>query len=269
MSPGLAYRCGSECIGTALLVGLGTGAIVLGAREGGASGSALALAWFAAVAVPIQLFAFVSGAHLNPAVTLGVAAAGRFPLTEAPAYAGSQFAGAFLASLMVRALLGGAGHLGATLPGPSGPLPVVPLEFGFTLALVLSVLVLFGLERPARRLELLLPAAVVGLSTLMIGPWTGSSLNPARSMAPAVVSGDLHWIGLYLGAAILAALVAAAIGRRTVGPAEPGARAASRLSKTVTKCGANLLGFGTDVRVRPFAGRPENDIEHAARKGFQ
>lgn len=209
MTHPLGARCLAELAGTTALVGIGTGAIVAGTRIGGVPQWELAVAWFLAVAIPIQLFAPVSGAHLNPAVTVGLVASRKFPKHELAPFVAAQLGGAFLGSLLVLALLGGGSHLGATLPGAEGPGWVFPLEFAFTFLLILSVLYLAELSRPPSRAELLLPAVVVGVSTLLIGPLTGSSLNPARSVAPAVLSGAYDWLWIYLGATLLAAAVAA------------------------------------------------------------
>lgn len=205
----LGTRCLAEFAGTAVLVSLGTGSIVGGANIGGVPQWVLAVAWFAAVAIPVEAFAFVSGSHINPGVTLGLVARRRFPAREAAPYVVAQLAGAFAGSLLVWRLLGTAAHLGATVPGPGGPAWVLPLEFGFTFLLLASVFYLVGLGRDPTRIELLLPAAVVGLSTWLIGPWTGSSLNIARTLAPALLSGDYAWIGLYAVAVLLAPLAAA------------------------------------------------------------
>ncbi|HEV2449056.1 MAG TPA: aquaporin [Thermoplasmata archaeon] len=209
MTHTLGARVLAELAGTTALVGIGTGAIVAGTRVGGVPQWELAIAWFLAVAIPIQLFASVSGAHLNPAVTVGLVASRKFPKREVAPFVLAQIGGAFLGSLVVLAVLGGASHLGATLPGSNGPVWIFPLEFTFTFLLILSVLYLAELSRPPSRVELLLPAVVVGVSTLLIGPWTGSSLNPARSVAPAVLSGAYDWLWIYLGATLLAAAIAA------------------------------------------------------------
>ncbi len=224
MTPSLGVRCGAELLGTALLVGIGTGAIVLGASVGGVPQWVLAIAWFAAVAVPVEAFAYVSGSHVNPAVTLTLAGSGRFPKEETLPYLGAQFGGGFVGSLIVRAVLGSGAHLGATLPGPEGPVWVVPLEFGFTSLLLLTVFYLVDRKPRPGRITLLLPAAVVGLSTYLIGPWTGSSLNPARSLAPALLSGDLAWYWLYLGATLLSAGAMAGLAHRYL--RDPGAATA-------------------------------------------
>lgn len=208
MTPSLRRRCLAEALGTMLLVGLGTGTIVAGKNSGDLPLWGLAVAWFAAVAIPIQLFATISGAHLNPAVTMGLVTARRFPGREAPPYAAAQLAGAFAGTLAVWATVGNAAHLGATLPGPTGPIWVLPLEFGSTLLLVGSVVYLTGVRPAPSRVMLLLPAAVVGAATFFIGPSTGSSLNPARSIAPALLSQDVDGLWLYLVATMLAALLA-------------------------------------------------------------
>jgi glycerol uptake facilitator-like aquaporin len=210
---GLFERCVSEVAGTALLVGIGTGAIVAAANAGGRPPSEIAVAWFAAVAVPVVTLAYVSGAHINPVVTLALVLAGRFPARESPAYVGAQVAGAFLGSGIVLLSLGRAAHLGATLPSANATLLVFPLEFGFTLALIVSVFYLTTPGKVPSRLELLLPAAVVGVSTYLIGPWTGSSLNPARTIAPAVLSGAYTEIWVYFAATISAAVLGALLFR--------------------------------------------------------
>jgi glycerol uptake facilitator-like aquaporin len=227
MSRPLPVRCLAEAAGTAFLVGLGTGAVV--AAPAGAIGTiVLPLAWFAAVAIPLFAFAKVSGAHLNPAVTAALAGVRRCPAREVLPYAGAQLAGAFVGSAIVLLFVGRGRHLGATVPSLALPLSllVVPLEFAFTLLLLLSVLYL---TRPSPRhatWELLLPPSVVAFATFLIGPWTGSSLNPARSLAPAVLSATYDGFGLYLAAAALAAVAALAIERAGSLGGRSGARSA-------------------------------------------
>ncbi len=199
----------AECAGTGLLVGIGTGTIVAAGRGGGIPPWLMALAWFAAVLVPILLFVGVSGAHLNPAVTLALAVSGRVAWREAIPYWTAQFAGAFAASFAVERSLGTGSHLGATLPAHGLVAPAFVAEAGFTAVLVASVFVLADSGVGRWRWRLLLPPAAVGLSTFVIGPWTGSSLNPARTLAPAVLSGTYSDLWLYLVAVPLAAIVVA------------------------------------------------------------
>ncbi|MHB8351700.1 MAG: MIP/aquaporin family protein [Thermoplasmata archaeon] len=198
----------AELAGTALLVGIGTGAIVAAARAGGVSQIWIALAWFVAVAVPILLFVEVSGAHLNPVVTLGLAGSGRIAWAEVPAYLLGQFAGAFLGSLGVALVLGTGAHLGSTIPS-TGVAEAFGAEAVFTALLLASVFLLADRGEGPFRWRLLLPPLVVGLSTYLIGPLTGSSLNPARTIAPAVLSGSYTDLWVYLLAVPAGALLVA------------------------------------------------------------
>jgi glycerol uptake facilitator-like aquaporin len=206
-------RALAEAAGTALLVGIGTGAVVLAARSGGIPQWAVAGAWFLAVLVPIVLLIGESGAHLNPVVTLALAASGRIAWRELPAYVLGQFAGAFGASGLVLATLGDHAHLGSTFPAPGVGGWTFPAEFVFTAALIGSVFVLADRGEGWHRWRLALPPAVVALSTYVIGPWTGSSLNPARTIAPAVLSGTYSDLWIYLTAVPLGALAVAAFWR--------------------------------------------------------
>jgi aquaporin NIP len=206
-------RVAAEAAGTALLVGIGTGSIVLGARIGGLPQVALAGAWFLAVLIPIALFIRVSGAHLNPAVTLALATSGRVAWQEVPYYLLGQISGAFLASATVLGVLGKAAHLGATVPAQGNVVRAFPAELAFTAALVLAVFVLSDFGEGRVRWRILLPPTVVGLSTYLIGPWTGSSLNPARTLAPAILSATYTDLWVYLTAVPLGALLIAALWR--------------------------------------------------------
>lgn len=217
MTRPLLERCLAEIVGTALLVGIGTGTIVEAGRVGGIPQWLMGLAWFAAVLVPILLFLRSSGAHLNPAVTLALAVSGRTPWRDATGYWTAQFGGAFLASFVVLGALGGGSHLGATLPASGDVLRALVAEAAFTALLVAAVFVLADGGGPGARWKLLLPPGVVGVSTYVIGPWTGSSLNPARTIAPAVLSGTYTDLWVYLVSVPLAALaVAAAWGSKAV-----------------------------------------------------
>ncbi|HYA70104.1 MAG TPA: aquaporin [Thermoplasmata archaeon] len=211
MSRRLVHRCLAEVAGTALLVGIGTGTIVAAGEAGGIPQWMMASAWFLAVLIPIVLFVHVSGAHLNPAVTLALASSGRITWKEAPPYWASQFLGAFLASSSVLLLLGGGSYLGATLPA-NGNIPrTFVAEGAFSALLVITVFVLADRGEGRRRWRILLPPSAVGVSTYLIGPWTGSSLNPARSVAPAVLSGTYVDLWIYLIAVPLAALAVAVL----------------------------------------------------------
>lgn len=210
MSHPRAYRCLAEAGGTALLVGIGTGTIVVAGAAGGIPQWLMAIAWFLAVMIPIVLFIPVSGAHLNPVVTLALAFSGRIAWKEVPEYWVSQFAGAFVGSGAVLLLIGTGSHLGATLPANGDLLRTFVAEALFTALLVAAVFALADFGEGPVRWRILLPPAAVGLSTYVIGPFTGSSLNPARSVAPAVLASSYSGLWVYLIALPLAALVVAA-----------------------------------------------------------
>ncbi|HEV2519303.1 MAG TPA: MIP/aquaporin family protein [Thermoplasmata archaeon] len=206
MTVPLGRRLVAEAIGTATLVAIGTGTIVLAGRLGGAPLWVIAAAWFLAVLIPIGLWARQSGAHLNPAVTIALVISRRFPRRDALPYIGAQSIGAFAASGIVLGALGDGAHLGSTVPAGGDLVRTFVLELLFTGALVISVVVVTDAGEGRYRWRLLLPPTVVGISTYLIGPWTGSSLNPARTIAPAVWSATYTGLPVYLLASGIAAL---------------------------------------------------------------
>jgi MIP family channel proteins len=214
----LARGLAAEAAGTALLVAIGTGAIVAGSRVGGIPQWELAVAWFVAVSTPVFLFSSISGAHLNPVVTVALFLANRFPWRQVAPHVVAQVAGAFAGSAVVLLTFGDVAHLGATVPQGGAVARALVSEFAFTLALVLTVFVLVEFGVGLLRWRLLLPGAVVAVSTYWIGPWTGSSLNPARSLAPAVLSGTYTDLWVYLVAPPLAAVVAGIAFRTALWP---------------------------------------------------
>ncbi len=230
MNPAPGRRWAAEFAGTALLVGIGTGTVVGAGRLGGIPQWAMAVAWFLAVLIPVVLFVEVSGAHLNPAVTLALALSGRVAWETTPGYWVAQFCGAVVGSLTVLGTLGSGSHLGATVPVPGKLFLAFVAEAAFTALLVAAVFTLADRGEGRARWRLGLPPAAVGLSTYLIGPLTGSSLNPARTLAPALLSRTYTDLWLYLTAVPLAAVVVAAAWRpRSVDVEDrgPGRRAAS------------------------------------------
>jgi aquaporin Z len=212
-----------EVLGTALLVGVGTGAVVLDAQGTvGLGGVGIALSFALVVVAAILLFGPISGAHINPAVTLGFAAAGRFPRHEIGGYVTAQCVGALLASAAVALLLPEHPDLGSTLPN-AGTWVTLGIEVLLTLSLVFVVLRITSLP-----LSLLVVALVIGATVGVIawigGPLTGASMNPARSLGPAVVSGQLSPLWIYLLGPSLGGLVAVPL-CRALSPAHccPGA----------------------------------------------
>ncbi len=223
MISSLRVRLEAELVGTATLAGIVTGMVVIGGRFDAIDRWALAVGSFVAVTLPVAGFQRVSGAHLNPAITLALVSSRKFPLTEAGPYVVAQGAGAFVGSFVILVTLGNYARLGATVP-VEGTLPEAWLaawlaEFGFTVLLVGAALLL-SFAGPGRGgWRLLLPGAAVGLSTYLIGPWTGSSLNPVRTLAPAVLSGTYTDLWVYLTAIPLAGIIAALLWRSLRSPA--------------------------------------------------
>jgi aquaporin Z len=194
--------------GTFALVFAGTGAIVINDVRGGVvTHVGIALTFGLVVLALIYAVGEVSGAHLNPAVTLAFAAAHRFPAGRVPGYVAAQCAGALFASGLLRLLFPDHATLGATRP--SGP-----VAQSFVLELVLTLFLMFvilSVSTGAKERGIMAGVAVgavIGLEALFAGPVSGASMNPARSLAPALVSGYLESVWLYIVAPTLGAALA-------------------------------------------------------------
>ncbi len=199
----------AELIGTFILVFAGTAAIVVNDISGGAiTHVGIALVFGLVVAALIYTLGDISGAHLNPAVSIGFWAAGRLHARELPPYLFSQSAGALLASLAVKLLfLNGHTSLGATLPaGGAGQSFVLEVILSFILMLTI-INVATGAKEKGLMAGVAV-GAVVGLEALFAGPISGASMNPARSLGPALVSGHLDALWIYLSAPLIGACLA-------------------------------------------------------------
>jgi aquaporin Z len=201
-------KLAAEAFGTFALVFAGTAAIVVNdVSRGVVTHVGVALTFGLVVLALVYALGDVSGAHLNPAVTVGFWVAGRFPARRALPYVASQLAGALLASLLVRLLFPDHPTLGLTRP--SGP-----AHQSFVLEVVLTLLLMFVIlavstgasEKGA--MAGVAVGAVIALEALFAGPICGASMNPARSLAPAVVAGDLAHLWIYLSAPLLGAALA-------------------------------------------------------------
>ena len=204
----LQKRYFAEFLGTFGLVFAGTGAIVINQAAQGAIGhSGIALTFGLVVLAMIYAFGDVSGAHLNPAVSTAFALAGRFPWREVPGYVVSQLTGAFAASGLLRALFPKDDRLGSTLPAGSAPQSFV-LEAVLTFLLMLVILsVSTGAKEKGVTVGIVI-GAVIGMEAMFAGPISGASMNPARSLAPAVVSGHLEHLWVYLAGPLMGAVLA-------------------------------------------------------------
>lgn len=191
-----ARRAAAEAIGTFFLVLVGTGAIMVDARTaGGLGGVGVALAFGLVVAGMIYAVGHLSGAHINPAVTIGFWSTGRFPAGSVPVYVGAQIAGATAASATLRAVLGSVADLGATVPSLATPAAFV-VEALLSFALMFVIAAVATDARVAPGFAGLAVGIVIAFDALVGGSLTGASMNPARSFGPALVAGvwESHWI---------------------------------------------------------------------------
>ena len=198
----------AEFLGTFALVFAGTGAIVINhASNGAITHAGIALTFGLIVLAMIYALGDVSGAHLNPAVTTGFAAAGRFPWRAVPGYVGAQLLGAFVASGLLRFLFPTDPTLGTTLPA-GAPMQSFVLELVLTFLLMFVILsVSTGAKEKGITAGIAI-GAVIALEAMFAGPICGASMNPARSLAPAVVSGHLEHLWIYFAGPVLGALLA-------------------------------------------------------------
>ncbi|PYC76270.1 hypothetical protein C7C46_22595 [Streptomyces tateyamensis] len=229
----LAYegrRLFSELLGTFLLVLAGAGAAVLDAATHGQIGRGAEVTAPGLTVLAVILFmGAVSGAHLNPVVSIAFALRGDFAWRRVPAYIAAQCAGAVLACLVLKATFGDLAHVGATLPGPGfSTAQVFVVEAVLSFGLVSTVLGTASSAQNVGSLSAVGVGAYIVTAGLWAGPVSGASMNPARSLGPALVSADLHDLWIYLTAPVVGALTAvgAALILRGPGGGPGGSRAA-------------------------------------------
>ena len=197
----------AEGLGTFGLVFAGCGAIMIDAESHGQiTHVGVGLVFGLIITVMIYAFGHISGAHFNPAVTLAFVLARHFPLRRLWIYWSAQCAGACLSALCLRWLLGDVAHLGTTLPvGNGGTWQAFAFEALLTFFLMVVIMAMATDTRAVGQAAALAIGATVALEALFAGPITGASMNPARSLGPAVVSFTWTAQWVYLSAPFLGA----------------------------------------------------------------
>lgn len=205
----------AELVGTFIVVTSATGSIVFDAKLGGILGIPfIAFAPFVGVAISVYLFGKVSMAHFNPAVTIGYLITGHLRKNLLAWYFGAEIIGALLASVFVKYVIGTEANLGANAPNYDFSLSVIfgieVLASAFLMAVIYAVVLTKGLKGFSG----IAIGGIVGLDIFFFGLISGASMNPARSLAPALLSGHLEDLWLYLTATFVGTSLVALLVRR-------------------------------------------------------
>ena len=205
----------AEGLGTFGLVFAGCGAIMIDTlSHGQITHVGVSLVFGLIITVMIYAFGHISGAHFNPAVTLAFVVVRHFPVRRLGLYWGAQCAGAILAALCLRLLLGNVAALGTTLPADSGGAwQSFLLEAVLTFFLMLVIMAMATNTRAVGQAAALAIGATVALEALFAGPISGASMNPARSLGPVLISGTWTAQWVYVSAPFLGAIVGALLYR--------------------------------------------------------
>ena len=209
--PDLARRAFAEALAAFALVFAGCGAIVADARYGGALGTVgVGLVFGLVIMVMVYATGHLSGAHINPAVTVAFTLTRHFPARDAAAYVTAQLAGASAAALLLLAAWPAEpAHLGATVPHVGAGTALL-YEAVLTAILMFVIMAVATDTRAVGAAAAIAIGGAVALDALFGGPVTGASMNPARSFGPALASGEWHDLWIYvlgpLGGAALGAL---------------------------------------------------------------
>lgn len=200
----------AEFIGTFALVFFGTGAMIIGeVAPGSISHASIAATWGLIVTAMIYAFGSTSGAHINPAVSIGFSMTNLFNKKLLIPYILAQLVGAILASVVLQLIFPSSKKLGASLPSGSWQESFV-LEFFLSFMLMLAILLISQNEK-TKKLTALVVGAVVGLEAFFAGPICGASMNPARSIGPAIISGNITHLWAYIVSTILGMMLATSL----------------------------------------------------------
>lgn len=216
----------AELVGTFILVFGGTavavGAILSNPTAGAAYDSlAVALAFGLALTAVVAAIGHVSGGHVNPAVTLGIAVTGNFPWKSVPVYLAAQLAGAVLAALATWLTFGGPGrseaNLAATYPAQGvGDFQALLVEILITFILVFVVMSVATDSRAPASVAPIAVGFALAVGVFIAGPVTGGAVNPVRALGPMLVAGDLTSVWLYIFGPIIGGMLGALLYNRTM-----------------------------------------------------
>lgn len=203
----------SEFLAIFVLIFVGTGSVIVNQQTNGALGlNGISAVWGLVIIALIYAFGDISGTHINPAVTLAFAVDKKFEWREVPAYLAAQFLGAFSASLLLHFLFPENSTLGITCPSGT-KLQSFILE---VVMMFILMLVILRVSVGAKEKGITAGIAIGGTVWLLVlfgGPISGASLNPIRSLAPAIVTGNFQSLWIYLTAPFIGALLAVAVHR--------------------------------------------------------
>jgi aquaporin NIP len=209
-SPPLTRALVAEAMGTFALVFAGCGAIMVDRKTAALGQVGVAITFGLVIMVMIYALGHVSGAHFNPAVTFSFALMRHFPRRQIVPYWTAQLAGALIAAAVLRGSLGDVADVGATYPsGSDGQAFLWEVVLAFFLMLVIMAVATD--TRAVGDAAAIAIGGTVGLNAMFGGPITGASMNPARSLGPAIIAGDLHAIWIYLLAPLVGASLAAVV----------------------------------------------------------
>ncbi|MGE0242915.1 MAG: MIP/aquaporin family protein [Nitrososphaeraceae archaeon] len=202
----------SEFIGTFIVVTLATGSVVIDAKLNGALGLPfIAIAPAISVAIGVYLFGKISMAQFNPAVTLGFLITGHIKQYQLINYFIAEIFGALLASLFVKYFIGSEANLGANAPNYNYPLSLIFSVEVLASSLLMVVICIVVYTKGLRGFSGIVIGGIVGLDIFFLAFISGASMNPARSLAPALLSGNindlwLYWSATFIGTSLIALL---------------------------------------------------------------
>jgi aquaporin NIP len=228
----LLQKVGAELIATFILVFGGCGAVMVDVKSGGqVTHVGVALAFGLVITVMIYAVGHISGAHMNPAVTIAFATARHFPWKQVPAYLGAQITGAIASAYVLRLILNNDASEGASLPAGSNAQSLI-LEIIITFILMFVISAVATDTRAVGELAGIAVGGTIALNALMAGPISGASMNPARSLGPAIASSNYKSIWVYIVGPIVGAVAGALVYNLIRLPEQEAGKLQSKSSKS-------------------------------------